>query len=214
MNSEVVLIGDIIKSRKKFDSDKWKEFHSGIKLLNKKYVPAFKIPLTVYSGDSFGAVVNDILAGIEIILNFPMAMDDYKARIVLIHGDVQFGMELKNMTNLEGPALWKSTEKIKELKTSDLYFGLEMDSKKFEKILQSNINLLLSHKYSWSSLQKAVYTEYCKDQTQKQIAKKLNTTQQYISQIIRKENFRIVKDAEESIYGLINEHKIWNTQYS
>ncbi|QDH79369.1 hypothetical protein FKX85_10105 [Echinicola soli] len=67
-NNEIVLIGDVIKSRKKFNPKEWNYFHDAIDQINEKFELYFKIPLTIYSEDSFGGICKDPVSAAKIIL--------------------------------------------------------------------------------------------------------------------------------------------------
>jgi hypothetical protein len=95
MKKNIIIIGDVIKSGKRFHPDKWENFHQSVETINKRFAPDLIIPFTVYSGDSFGAVCTDIPAAAEIILSMQEVQKYYKSRHVLIEDEISYGIDKK-----------------------------------------------------------------------------------------------------------------------
>lgn len=206
--AELVIIGDVIKSRKKFDPKKWEYFHQLIKNINHRFNTSIKIPLTIYSGDSFGGTCNNINAAIDIVLALQEYQKYHKTRIILIEDEISYGLEQNSFLTLEGPALWKSQVLLDELKKRHSFFLADLQNEIKTITINTILNLILKIRDDWSDLEWEVYRNEGLDITQKDLAKKLGVTQQYISKIIKKSKLRSVKESEINLKiildGIIN----------
>ena len=203
MSTEIVVIADIIQSRKKFDPKEWQSFHDGIKWLNEIFVSNLKSPITVYSGDSFGTVSKDLYSAVSLVLKLPEFILKYNSRIVLIEDVIDFGLAEINIVNLEGPAVWKSQEYLEKIKNKELFFGMLLQNESNMTIIENWVNIILVLKQNWSPIQRVTYRLYANSLSQKDIAKTLGKSQQYISKIIKKNNFQIVLSNEKALMNLV-----------
>ncbi len=200
----IVLIGDIIQSRKQFNPQQWEQFHKAIEGLNSHFKPHLSIPLVVYSGDSFGAVVKDPLSALHLILKIQEAIKPLKARLTLIEDEVSYGLDKKSFLELEGPALWKSQQKLQELKESGAYFLGDLQNPLISLSINALLNLILSIKNDWSNLEWDIYHQYPDHKNQQEIASQHGVSQQYISKLIRQSKFKLVKESEKNLILLLN----------
>ena len=144
--TELVIVGDVIKSRNKFQPSEWKTFHQSIININRDFSNALIIPFTIYSGDSFGAVSNDLITSIEIIFAIQEYQQPYMSRIVLIEDNITYGIDNKNFLTLEGPALWKSQEMLNFLKKNKMLFESYLQNQVMTISINTLINIILSFK--------------------------------------------------------------------
>lgn len=204
MSVEVVLIGDVIKSREKFDPAEWEHFHTSINTINKEFASAFKIPLTVYSGDSFGGICDTVNSAVSIILAIQEHQQPHKSRIVLIEDEVSYGLsstslDSESFLTLEGPALWKSQPQMDMLKKSKSFFLANLTNELKTLSVNTILNLILSIRNSWSEIEWEVYKRSGSDITQQEMADQLDVTQQYISKITRSSQLKLIKEAEKNL---------------
>lgn len=204
MNKKIIIIGDVIKSSKRFHPDKWENFHQSIETINERFASDFKIPFTVYSGDSFGAVCTDISSAAEIILSMQEVQKYYKSRYVLIEDEISYGIDKKSFLTLVGPALWKSEEKLNFIKKRKMLFLADLDNNFLSLTVNTIMNLILSVKNDWNEQEWIVYRSYNEEVKQKDLAGKLGITQQYVSKIIKQSRLRLIKESEENLTHIIN----------
>lgn len=200
----IIIIGDVIKSSKRFHPDKWENFHQSVETINKIYQEELTIPFTVYSGDSFGAVCTNISSAAEIILSMQEIQKYYKSRYVLIEDEISYGVEKKSFLTLVGPALWKSEEKLKSIKKNKMFFVAGLQNKLLTITINTIMNLILTVKNDWNEQEWEVYRNYNQGVKQKDLAEKLGISQQYVSKIIRQTRLRLVKESEENLKLIIN----------
>lgn len=201
---ELVIIGDVIKSRKKFNPDKWDYFHHLINEINEKFSSSIKIPLTIYSGDSFGGTCNSIDAATKIVLAIQEYQKYQKTKIVLIEDEISYGLDKNNFLTLEGPALWKSQNLLDKLKKRQSFFLAELQNELKTNTINTILNLILSIRDDWSEIEWEIYRNEGLEMKQKVLANKLGVTQQYISKITKKSKLKLVKEAETNLKLILN----------
>ena len=202
--NEIVLIGDVVKSRNSFDSALWDEFHTTINSLNIAFKNSIKIPFTIYSGDSFGATFIDIASAIKVTLALSETAIQYEFRIVINEGEVNYGLESNNFLVLEGPALWQSGKQMKNLKKSGNYIAVNLKNETLSLVISTILNFILTIKYNWSIKQKLIYQGFKKNKKQKDIAKQYKLSQQYISKIIKQSKFKLIIESEKNLNEILN----------
>jgi len=202
--TELVIVGDVIKSRKKFNPEKWDYFHQLINEINQKFSSSISIPLTIYSGDSFGGICNNIDSATKIVLAIQEYQKYHKVRIALIEDEISYGLEKRNFLTLEGPALWKSQKLLEKLKKGPSFFLAELQNEMKTITMNTILNLILSIRDEWSEIEWEVYKHENLEIKQKVLADKLGVTQQYISKITKTSKLKLVKEAETNLTLLLN----------
>jgi len=206
--NELVIIGDVIKSRRKFQASEWENFHNSIESINNNFLQSLTIPITIYSGDSFGAICRDMISAVEIILAIQEYQQHHRSRIVLIEDHISFGIDQKNFLTLEGPALWKSKNKLTFLKKNKMSFIADLKNELMTISINTITNLIISIRNDWGEIEWAIYKKYNSNTRQKDIAKELGISQQYVSKIVNKSRIKLVKSSENNlksiIYGIYN----------
>ncbi|WP_215223167.1 SatD family protein [Echinicola shivajiensis] len=203
-NRELVLIGDVIKSRKKFDPEEWRYFHDTTEQINEKFKLYFKIPLTIYSGDSFGGVCMDIGSAVKIILAIQEYQRHQKSRTVLIEDEIAFGMNEKNFLSLEGPALWRGQEQIELLKKRTALFSADLKDHLMTATINTILNLILAIRDEWKAIEWEIYRHRETDLTQKDLAEKTGVSQQYISKLTKSSKLELVLEAEKNLNTILD----------
>ncbi|WP_299363291.1 SatD family protein [Winogradskyella sp.] len=201
---ELVIIGDVIKSRKKFDPKEWNHFHQMINKINQEFSSSLKIPLTIYAGDSFGGICDNVDSATKIVLAIQEYQGHHKSRVVLIEDKVAYGLDKKNFLTLEGPALWKSENQLKELKKKSSFFLADLKDELKTIAINTILNLILSIRDGWSKIEWEVYKNAGLEIKQKELALKLGVTQQYISKIIKTSKLKLVNEAETNLISILN----------
>lgn len=202
---KIIIIGDVIKSSKKFNSVKWKNFHLSIEIINERFQSDLIIPFAIYSGDSFGAVCSNISSAVEIILAMQEVQKYYSSRHVLIEDEISYGIEKRNFLTLVGPALWKSEEKLNILKKEKKLFLSEFDNELLSVTLNTIMNLILSVKADWNEQEWLIYRNFDQGLRQKDMAMQLGITQQYVSKIVRQARMSLIKESEKNLKYIVNE---------
>lgn len=202
--TEIVLIGDVIKSRKRFNPEEWDYFHQLIKKINDEFHSSIKIPITIYSGDSFGGICNNVESAINIVLAIQENHKYHKSRVVLIEDEISFGLETKKFLNLEGPALWKSQGLLDNLKKSASFFLSDLQNELKTITVNTILNLILSIRNDWSEIEWAVYKHQGLAVTQKDLAEKLGVSQQYISKILNASKIKLVREAQNNLTQILH----------
>lgn len=203
-NKKIIIVGDVIRSSKKFDPEKWEYFHKAIDKINMLYNNKLEVPFTIYSGDSFGAVCKDVISAIEQILKMQEIQQYYKSRYVLIEGEISYGIDKRNFLTMEGPALWKSEDELIRIKKRKLLFNSSLENDLLALSINTIMNLILTIKDDWNEQEWTVYRNYTAEARQQDIAQQMGISQQYVSKIIKQSNLWLVKDSEESLKQIID----------
>jgi hypothetical protein len=211
MDRQIIIVGDIINSRKNFNPDEWESFHEMIQMINTQYEQHIKTTFTVYAGDSFGGMVDDIYSGVKIILSIQEFLRPLHARIVMVEDIVSFGLKDNNFLLLEGPALWKSQSLLEELKKNSYTFLANLQDETKTATINTIINLILSIKNDWTDIEWKVYRLTQSIDTQKEIALKLNISPQYVSKIYNK--LRLIIEIEQNLSTIFDKNKIAQNGY-
>jgi predicted XRE-type DNA-binding protein len=206
MEDKYVIVGDIIKSRKNFKPEKWDLFSQAIDKVNERYREEMEIPFSIYSGDSFGAVIYKLKSAFKIILGIQEQLQDFKTRMVLVEGEISYGLESKSFFKLEGPALWNTDKELKKIKRGDQNFTSSLKDEQMNLIINTVVNLMLAMRSDWSELQWKVSHYVREGLTQEEIAQQLNITQQYVSKIKRNSQCKLLHKAEKNILDLLDVH--------
>jgi len=211
MNKQIIIVGDIINSRKNFNPNEWESFHKMIQKINTQYKQHIKTTFTVYAGDSFGGMVDNIYSGVKILLSIQEFLIPLNARIVMVEDIVSFGLKENNFLLLEGPALWKSQSLLEELKKSPYIFLANLQDKVNTANINTIINLVLSIRKDWTDIEWKVYRLTQSIDTQKEIALKLNISPQYVSKIYNK--LRLIIEVEQNLPTIFDKNKIAQNGY-
>ena len=201
---EIVIVGDVIKSRKKFNPIEWEHFHSSINRINKEHKDQLKIPITIYSGDSFGCICKNIKAAVQIVLDIQNLQKPYDSRMVLIQDEITFGLDKGSFLNLEGPALWKSQNNLQKLKTEGELFSSNLRNKEQNLSVETILNLILTIRKEWSSIEWTIAMTYEHNLMQKETARIVGVSQQYVSKVLKKSNIKTVHKAKKNLIQLVS----------
>ena len=174
----LIVVGDVIRSRKKFDPTEWEHFHDSIQKVNKEFESSLTIPLTIYSGDSFGCICENIVSAVQIVLALQKHQKFHKTRIVLIEDEVIYGLDKKSFLDLTGPALWKSQIELANLKKTYSFFSSHIKNNLQNRVINTIVSLILSIRDGWNDLEWEVYRNYRSEITQKELAQKTGVSQQ------------------------------------
>lgn len=204
-DNNLVIIGDVIQSRKKFEPEDWEYFHESIERLNKTFQPSLKIPFSIYSGDSFGAVCKDLESSLRIVLAIQEFQRHQNSRIILIEDRITFGMEKKSFLSLEGPALWRSEEKLEQLKEKKLIFLADLKDPFITKVINITIGLIVAIRAGWNDTEWQIYKKNPKGIRQQEIANDLGISQQYVSKVIQSSNINLVNTSENELLALVKD---------
>ncbi len=204
MENKIVIVGDVINSRKEFEPKKWLLFQDSINEINQIFKDELEIPFTIYSGDSFGAVCSDIKSAIKVILKINEIQRFSKSRLVIVEDQIPFGLEQKNFLELEGPALWETETSLNLLKKNKNFFLANLKNEQLNLLVNTVLNLILTLKNEWSDQQWIIYEEYRNGSTQKYIADKMGITQQYVSKLIIQSKCKLISETEQNLMKIID----------
>lgn len=197
---KIVLIGDVVKSRIEFNPLQWEKFHESIEKVNEQHGNQMDIPLTVYSGDSFGCICATIEGAVKIILSLQEEQGKHhQSRIVLVEDEIFFGSDKNSFLTLEGPALWKSQKMLEDLKKRDQLFSSSLKKESQTITLNSILGLILLIKKDWKSQVWKIYSASKGNITQSELARSLDVSQQNVSKLMKKFNIKTIQEFEHML---------------
>ena len=140
----------------------------------------------------------------EIILAIQEIQKHQRSRFVLIEDEITYGMEQKNFLTLEGPALWKSEEKLTIIKKKKQLFLADLNNELLTKTVNTIVNFILAVRNDWNEQEWTIYKNYTPEVKQQDLAEDMGITQQYVSKIIGQSKLRLIREAEENLKSIID----------
>jgi hypothetical protein len=205
----IVVLGDLVGSRKIEDREKFeKQVKQVISSVVEKYEQEWVAPLAFEKGiDEIGAVIKDRTALYNIISDVNNAIAPQKIRFVAYRGNIDLGLEEKEITAMDGEAFHTAASMMQQLKTSGMLLQCNTGDPLFDKALENQVNALGILKDNWTERQREIFNLYKALNNQAEAAKRLNITQQAISNALQQvDAFKII-ELEKNILSWLNDSK-------
>ena len=195
-----VIIGDLIRSRYKSDRQRVSDkIRSIVTTLSNTYQSELQAPLTVRGIDEFWCVLKHPARAYQLCRQLNDEIYPHVFRFIIIHDVVDVGTSLKDVTKMDGPAFHNAVDLLNIAKNEKrlIYFSLDRESKLFDRWLNELGQLIQVLRQGWTQRQRQVIRLYESEKKQKTIAKKLNITQQGVSDALSQAHWHDIKHAED-----------------
>jgi hypothetical protein len=130
----LILMGDVIGSRKKDQLMLINSFKDTIHLINKEKKSDFLSPMTITLGDEFQSVVNNLPAALNIIFKIEEKIfasgKDFKLRYILEEGEIETPLNHKIAYGMLGSGLTSAREHLESSKKAQARFAFHLADKK------------------------------------------------------------------------------------
>lgn len=208
MKRNIILMADIVKSRK----IPARRTADNLKLLanttNKKFKSEILSPLTITLGDEFQAVIKDVISGIRIIIfieEFCIEKDvGFKLRYVLVNGEIETPINRKIAYGMLGEGLTRARETINNQKKSGERFFFLTDKNASE--LNSLFILYQSFIDDWKPRDFKIVSDFINLDDYKLVAEK---NQKSVSLMWKRrkslkiKEYKTIKNLITQYYGLV-----------
>nr|WP_321498677.1 SatD family protein [uncultured Methanolobus sp.] len=204
-----VVQGDVIDSRRIKDRDEFQcKLESACDSVNGTYKDDIYASFKIIKGiDEIEGVLTDISGIYKIITAIQGFVSPHKVRFSIVYGDIDTAVKSKNVEKMDGPAIHSTTDRIMELKKSQLLFDIFTGNEIIDSTLRGQINLLLFYKDKWTAREKQISENYSELKKQVLVADKLSISQQAVSNTLRKIRWEEINSIE---VDLNNALKLYN----
>lgn len=214
----VAIVGDVIRSGKIKERKKyWKKLNRAIEKVNEKYKEEIFANFMILKGDEISGVLKDLEMVYEILREIQENFLPYQMRFVAVYDELDIALETKNASLIDGMAFRKAGDYLQEIKKrrqrrlktkKDFYFDyfyFDLGNKAIDREINILANLVAILKYTkWKKERKKVIELFEEIGNQTEVSKKLNVTQQDVSDALKNACWKEVREAEK----LINEKLI------
>lgn len=118
----LILMGDIIGSRHRNQSDTMGAFRKIVNELNSALSDRLLSPLTITLGDEFQGIVRDVASGVDALIRFEEALvhdaQDFKMNYVLLEGKIETPVNPEVAHGMMGEGLTRARENLTKQKKS------------------------------------------------------------------------------------------------
>lgn len=203
-----VMLGDVISSRQLKNRDEFQDkVINACHVINKEFNDKIYAKFNILKGtDEIGAVLSDISNFYDIILKMSDNIGLNTMRFVIAKGDIDIGLNQKDVSRMDGAAFHQAAELMADLKKKKLIFQISTSNEIFDRLVENNINLIYLVEKKWSDKKIRIINEYRKGKDQNHIAKKFNIGQQDVSYHIQSSNFKEIQEIEENLKHIIKLH--------
>lgn len=149
-----ILMADIIASGEKNQNQLMIDFKDLILQINESHSDKILSPLTITLGDEFQCVIENLSASVSIILsleeNIIHKKLNFQLRYVLQEGEIETPINQKIAYEMLGSGLTDARNKLTNLKNEKSRFGIFIDDKLQNGILQNAFKILESIIQKWN----------------------------------------------------------------
>ncbi len=207
MTTKIVILADIISSKKFFNSENsLQQLKASLNKINKQFYQQLHIPFEIVAGDSFGGVAHHLSDATEIVFTIQQEIYPLNARIVLVQDEIIYNSNRQKFNEISGKALWKANDLITSTRKNKLLFSISLPDEYLQTSLHCVCNLILEQKSTWKTTSWNINKYYQKNYTQQKIADILSITQQYVSQAIKKHKIDFINKMQNDILDAIKKH--------
>ncbi len=130
----LILMGDVIGSRRKDQLMLINSFKETIDAVNKEKKNGFLSPMTITLGDEFQSVIKNLSAALEIIFSIEEKIatngKNFKLRYILEEGEIETPLNRKIEYGMLGSGLATAREHLESSKDTRTRFAFYLDNKK------------------------------------------------------------------------------------
>lgn len=196
-----MLLGDVIASRKIEERDAFQRRLGDLcERINATYPEEVYAPFRVLKGiDEIGGALTDISNLYNIIIMISEHLLPEVMRCAMVFDYVDTALESRDLSMMDGPAFHRAAQAVSDLKRRGMLFSLVAADEILDRALQGEINLLLLLRGGRSARERQIINEYELLGNQAEVAKRVGTSQQYVSLVLTRSRWRMLKGLEEEL---------------
>ena len=204
MKKSIVLIGDIISSKKIPDRQKVQEKIRGVLAkLNKENMHLIS-PYTITLGDEFQAVLKNARHLFGDIITILYVIFPTKIRFSIGIGDIQTPVNPNQAIGMDGTAFYNARTGIDKLKECGCLVTIVNPEDACQKLIEQSLFLVSNKIVKWKQVRLQIFLDLCKNLPVKQMAKKMSITDKAIYKNIDDGELKIIKQLFFEIESSIN----------
>ena len=203
-----VLLGDVISSKKLENRENFQnKLINGCNTINEKYKSNIYSYMNIIKGsDEIGVVLKDLSEFYSIINVISNTIGPNLMRFVLVKGQIDTGLDQREISRMDGPAFHKASNLMNMLKHEKLIFKMDTGDPIFDKLVTNNINLIYLIEKKWSPKKINIIHDYEKIGDQQSVAAKYGIKQQDVSYHLNSSNYGEIKNIKTDLELVIKSY--------
>jgi hypothetical protein len=202
--SKIVLIGDIIASRKIKDrSSVQKQLKAAIRQLNRKN-PNLISPYTITLGDEFQAVFDKADRLFSDITNILLALYPEQVRFSVGVGAIDTPINKQQAIGMDGPAFYLARKGIEQLKASGYLFITNGLTENQQDMVNNSLFLVSHHVCKWKPSRLTVFRLLQQGLSVADMTNQLDLTDKAIYKTIDQGELKVIQQLFLEIEKIIN----------
>ena len=203
-----VFLGDVISSKKLEHRENFQnKLINGCNIINKLYKPDIYSYMNIIKGsDEIGVVLKDVSKFYSIMDVISKTIGPNLMRFVLVKGQIDTGLNQREISRMDGPAFHKASNLMDMLKNEKLIFKMDTGDPIFDKLVTNNINLIYLIEKKWSSKKINIINEYEKIRDQRKVAAKYGIKQQDVSYHLNSSNYGEIRNIKTDLESAIKSY--------
>lgn len=210
MSKKVVLIGDLIQSRKKQDRQELqKKLEAELNNVNREFESQIQAPLKLIRGDEFEGVFKTLKASILAFEKIESGLYPDKIRAGIGIGEITTEIT-NNVSNMDGPAFYRARDMIEKGGKSSSRSSIllvKCGNQRIENTVNIVLRLMGALKSDWTKREREIVNHWIFEDypTQEKIAKEFGIKRSTVASHLSNAHHRIIKESRKFIFNLINE---------
>lgn len=205
MTRKIVLIGDLIASRKVQDRARLQRLLAKtLGALNRHKSDVIASPYTLTLGDEYQAVLNHADYLFEDIARVLAAIYPQQARISIAVGTIDTAINLRQAIGMDGPAFHLARDNLERLKKERGLFKISGVSSDCLELANLALQLVARDMRKWKHTRIQVFARLYEDLSATQIAEQLQLSEKTIYKSIDTGDLHTVQDTFTEIEKIIN----------
>jgi len=214
MESYMVLIGDIIQSKRLKDRELvQKRFISLMTSLNNRYTECIISSFKITQGDEFQGLLKDGTNIMEIVDYIIAEMQMVHLRFGVGIGEVDTKIHTRNSSLIDGPCYHRARTAIERVEASEKKYSSALtnimvitSNEKFDSLINALLLMCFTLRQSWSERQNEIYHLYQNSKlSQTEIAKKLGIKQSSVNRSLKQAHYYSYQVAMQNINKALQE---------
>ncbi len=207
MSKEIVLIGDIIRSKTKQDRSALQErLKNEIKKVNREFRSEIKAPLKLTKGDEFEGVFKNIRGAVEAFEKIESEIYPDKIRGGIGVGEITT-KNTQNVSEMDGPAFYRAREMIEEGKKSNRSSSILLigGGEGMENSVNVILRLLMDLKSEWTKREREIMDYWIFEgyPTQEEVAERFGIDRSTVAQHLSNAHHGTVRRSRKFIFNLL-----------
>jgi hypothetical protein len=203
---EIVLIADIVSSRKIKDRNKIQKNLEGLFKKINKNSGSILSPMTITLGDEFQCVYSDAGEIFRHIWKILHAGYPEKIRFSYGIGEITTRINRQQAIGMDGPAFYEAREGLFQLKQTDYLFNIRSSNNNSDLVnfIRNSLYFISYHIEGWKKNRVYIMSLLADGMQVRAIAQKLKISEQAVYKNIRNGGLQLILELSKNITGIIN----------